>query len=413
MKDFPETLKKEEFKATLSAKLTEMLNFQEITDAQELQLHFFLEDLSSGKNYKPVSELIKHLSPVETVVHAIDILAFKKRTLVEVRKLRADWEEIFLNMLFTVDQAPLRDYLLGELVTSGKSPEALKKKLEELSAAPQTSPDVCLWYFQKIMNSTSLPFSDKKGKIRFFEAFLVLLSCIEQIPEERDMVKKMHALLSAGRYAIVREIMQGSRIEDVKEFLLLATKCHSLSDHDIKILHSLGEVVHPSLGKSRKKESANTDTQVIWTTQSGHDKLKARIEQIATVETVETAKEIETARGHGDLKENAEFKAALEKRDRLQSELKLLSDQLNRSRVMTKEDVVTSEVGVGTVVDCKDKDGKKVTYTLLGPWDADPEKNILSFQSKLAQTMKGLKVGDSFQFQGEELTITAIRSHLK
>ena len=43
-------------------------------------------------------------------------------------------------------------------------------------------------------------------------------------------------------------------------------------------------------------------------------KVKARIEQIATVETVENARRNrEAARSHGDLRENAEFKSALEK----------------------------------------------------------------------------------------------------
>jgi transcription elongation GreA/GreB family factor len=162
----------------------------------------------------------------------------------------------------------------------------------------------------------------------------------------------------------------------------------------------------------RKKQDNVSDSNVIWTTAEGFKKVKDRMQQIATVETVQNAKEIETARSHGDLRENAEFKSALEKRDRLQSELKMLSDQVNRARVLTKEDIVTDEVGVGCIVDCKNKQGKQLTYTLLGPWDADTETGILSFQSKLAQEMKGLSVGNKFQFQGEEFTITTIRSYL-
>jgi transcription elongation factor GreA len=228
------------------------------------------------------------------------------------------------------------------------------------------------------------------------------------------MVKKIHSLLSGGRFAIVRQMMQESTADDVKEFLLLASKCHSLSDHDQKIFHSLAEVAHPSLAKARKKQEPSTsqDTQVIWTTMEGYQKLQHRIQQIATVETVENAKEIEIARSHGDLRENAEFKAALEKRDRLQSELKFLSEQLSRARVLTKDDIATDAVSVGSIIECMNKKDQKVTYTLLGPWDADTDKNILSFQSKLAQSLVGKGVGDKFTVQGEELTIHAIRSYL-
>jgi transcription elongation GreA/GreB family factor len=173
-------------------------------------------------------------------------------------------------------------------------------------------------------------------------------------------------------------------------------------------------VAHPALAKMKKskKGASEEEASILWTTKEGFLKLQARIQQIATVETVENAKEIEVARSHGDLRENAEFKAALERRDRLQSELKFLSDQMNKTRIITEADVNTDKVGVGCIVTCENKQGKSVTYTLLGPWDADPDKNILAFQSKLAQAMRGHSVGDSFSFQSDELVITSIKSYL-
>ncbi len=174
----------------------------------------------------------------------------------------------------------------------------------------------------------------------------------------------------------------------------------------------MGEVVHPSLARLRKdKEQGDEEEDILWSTQEGYQRTQLRIQQIATVETVNNAREIETARAHGDLRENAEFKAALERRARLQSELKFLSDQIARARVLTKADVLADEVGIGAVVHCKDSKGEHLKYTLLGPWDADPEKRILSFQSKLAQAMKGKSVGEKFDFQGEKFTITDIDNY--
>lgn len=409
-KDFPETLKNEEFKKTLQGKLSEMLSFQEISNAQELEIKFFLQDLDPGKDTTAVSDLIKNFTALEELIQEIPIQSFKKRTLGEIRKLRSDWKEIFLNLLYTIDQNILRDYIFSELNEEATLSD-LKTRLEDLLKHPAQYPEALIWYFQKVTSQATVPFADAQGKSRFFEAFLILLSQLEENSEQRDLLKKMHLILSNGRYAIVRQIMQSATIEDVREFLLLATKCHSLSDHDIKIFHSLAEVVFPALAKGRKKQEATgQENQVIWTTREGYQKLQQRIQQIATVETVENAKEIEVARSHGDLRENAEFKAALEKRDRLQSELKFLSDQLNRARILTKEDITTDQVGVGVIVECKSKQGEKISYTLLGPWDADPDRHILSFQSKLAQTMQGLKVGSTFQFQGEEFSISGIRA---
>lgn len=412
LRDFPEMLKNNDFKVTLVTKMTEILSYPEISKPQELQIHFFLQDLNNSKEYPAIAEIVKFFESIENAIDTIEVLSFKKRVLIETRKHREDWKKIFLDLIFKVDQAPLRDYILSELIST-KADAELQEKLQELYTHPFRYPDAFMWYFQKLQTQSTIPFSDKQGKTRFFEGLLILLSNIENNTAERDMVKKIHSLLSADRFAIVRQMMQHANIDDVKEFLLLASKSHSLSDHDQKIFHSLAEVAHPSLLKSRKKqEPINQDNQPIWTTSEGYQKLQQRIQQIATSETVENAKEIEIARSHGDLRENAEFKAALEKRDRLQSELKFLSEQLNRARVISKEDISTDVVGIGAIVDCKNKKGQTISYTLLGPWDADPDKNILSFQSKLAQTMKGKKIGDKFTSLGEELTIIAIRSFL-
>ena len=410
MRDFPETLKNAEFKNSLLAKLTEILSFQEITEGQELQIRFFIEDLENETKNPQSLELIKNFKSIDSIMNEISILSFKKKACVEMRKVRSDWQEIFLHLLFTIDQNTLRDYLLTELLSSNAQQE-IEKNIEELLKKPSKAPEMLVWYFQKIMANQSLPLSDDKGRSRIFEAFLVLLHQIESNPEHKELVKKMYNLLTTERYLNVRKVMQKASVADVKEFLLLSTKCHCLTNHDLKIFNSLAEVVFPSLGKSDKKES--DEKEVIWCTSEGYKKVQTRIHEIATVETVENAKEIEVARSHGDLRENSEFKFALEKRDRLQGELKFLSDQMNHARIITKDDISTDEVGIGTIVECETKKGQKIIYTLLGPWEANPDEGILSFQSKLALAMKGLKVDDRFQFQGEEYTIKKIGNYLE
>lgn len=411
-RDFPEILKNPEFKSFLYSKAQECLTSPNLTEAQQLQLDFFMEDFSSGKASNNSSNLIKEAKSVEALIQSIDVLAFKKRALMAARKERPEWKELFLNLLFTIDQNTLRDYLFAEL-DHPETRKSLIAKLEDLLAHPARYPHSFVWYFQKVISQPGIPFGDKEGKNRFFEGFFVVLHHIEHMPTERELVKKMHSILTAGRYSVVRDILKGASLEATKEFLLLSTKCHSLSDHDLKILNSLAEVVHPSLSKMQKSKDGQDDEHIIWTTEAGFNKVKNRIQEIATVEAIENAREIEVARSHGDLRENAEFKAALEKRNRLQAELKSLSDQVNRCRIITQNDVSTDEVGIGCIVTCKNKAGKTLVYTLLGPWDADSSKGILAFQSKLAQEMKGRSVGDQFQFQADEFTIVDIQSYLE
>ena len=374
---------------------------------------FFLDDLGNAKMSQEIGEAIEKLQDPKDTLRSIEVVPFQKRALQQVRKLRKDWQDVFLDLLFTAQQNILRDFLLNEL-DAPPTKEDLHQKLNSLLIHPLSFPEILVWYFQKIVGkSAKLPFSDPEGQKRFFEGLLILLDHVEQKPHYRDLSKKIIAILTGERYKIVRDIMQHSSIEETKEFLLLATKCDSLTDHDIKILHSLAEVVHPSLAHLRKEKDrpSGNEENIIWTTQEGYQKVQLRVQQIATVETVHNAKEIEAARALGDLRENAEFKAALERRDRLQSELKLLSEQIARARILTPDDVSIDEVGIGSIVHCRDPKGEHIRFTLLGPWDADPEQHILSFQSKLAQAMQGRSVGQQFEFQGEKFAIAEIHNY--
>jgi Uncharacterized N-terminal domain of the transcription elongation factor GreA len=412
LRDFPETLKNQEFKTSLEARLKDVLAQESLSEGQKLQILFFLEDFHLPKASEQIVELMQHMQGLSDLVRNTQVMAFQKRILQKAQKIRKDWVEIYLDLIFAVDQNMIRDFILSEL-DSPETQDLLKQKLSSLLFHPFSYPDVFVWYFQKIIDTKSkLPFASTEGRNDFFEGLLILLDHLEQKSHHRDLAKKIISLITGDRYKIVRDIMQHSSLNEVKEYLLLATKCDTLTDHDIKILHSLGEVVYPELARLRKDKDRHTaDDQVIWSTQEGYLKTQTRIQHIATVETVNNAKEIESARALGDLRENAEFKAALEKRDRLQTELKLLSDQLAKTRVLTSEDVPADEIGVGSVVHYKDSKGAHHKITLLGPWDADPEQNILSFQSKLAQTMKGKTVGETFEFQGDRFTISEINNY--
>jgi transcription elongation factor GreA-like protein/transcription elongation GreA/GreB family factor len=410
LRDFPETLKNKEFKESLREKIEHLLDTPDLNTAQRLQLSFFLADLTGNKEIgKQIDALINEIADFEKLLQQMQILSLKKRVLAHIESARKDWKELFLELLFIVDQNLLRDFLCAQLVDQHL--DALTKKLEELVQHPVYHPEFFAWYFQKILQQKSkkMPLSSNNGKCKLFEAFLTILAYVGSKPEMRELCKKMVATLTAKRYKVIRDLMEIATIKDTKEFLLLSTKCATFTDHDIKIIHSLAEVAHPSLATGEKEK----EEDVIWTTEQGYETAKSRIEQIASKEMIETAREIDEARSHGDLRENAEFKAACEKRDRLQSEMKFLSDQLSIAQILQPDLIPTDHVDVGCVVICKDSKGKEKTFTLLGPWDANPEKNILSIQSRLAQAMKGKKKGDSFTFQEEEYVIQEIANYFE
>ena len=62
-------------------------------------------------------------------------------------------------------------------------------------------------------------------------------------------------------------------------------------------------------------------------------------------------------------------------------------------------------------------DGRQCVYTILGAWDSDPEKGVLSYLAAVSQALIGHKVGEQLQVpteHGEKLTeIVSIEAYKK
>ena len=411
-RDFPEILRDQDLKTSLVEQLTGYLGKNELSNAQHFQVLLFLDNLlpKVPPEYQ-ASSYILTLENFQQFIADIDITAFKKRALVIARDCLENWEDEFVNLFLGPQQGPLQDYLLKQLLDRA-SINRLTEAVETLLQNPAVYPEAFLWYFQKLVASKKdMPFSDTKGLCRCMEVSLILLHQMEHKAGSRENIKRIHQLLTNNRYAVIRQILEHSNLEYAQEFLLLISKCSTFSDHDVKIMQSLIEVVHPSIALEKKdQESDSEEEDFIWTTQKGFEVLQKRIQHIGTVEIAQNAKEIEEARAHGDLRENFEFKSALQKQSLLQAELKMLSDQLNKARIITEHDVLMDKVGIGSVVQITNQEGAEQKIILLGPWDTDPEKGILSTYSRFAKSMLNKTVGDSFSFQESSYTVNGIHS---
>ena len=409
IRDFPALLRDEVTKEEVCKHTKKLLGTQNIRPEESLQLYFLLEQLYDASEYgEKVRQIVTGLDDVCDVLKNIEIVAMRKRLLQAIREFLPRWPDLFAQMMLFVEPAQLKDYLLKEL-SSLTPPTQLTSTLRTLLEDPASYPEAFLWYFQKIVSDDAPLHSTQADQERFFESFLLLLATLERRRECKDLIRKMLSLFTGQRFKIVRTLLKGTDIAYAREFLLLASKCQSLDTHEQKILHSLFDVVHGAPGKEQEH---GWESSVVWTTEDGYRRAKERIQHIGTVEVVENAREIEEARAHGDLRENAEYKAALERRSRLQHELKALSDQFNRARIITTDDISADTVSVGTKVTLQSQDGTQTTFTILGPWDANPDENILSDHSKLAQSLLGKKKGSRGEFRGEGVTIARIESFL-
>lgn len=125
-------------------------------------------------------------------------------------------------------------------------------------------------------------------------------------------------------------------------------------------------------------------------TDSGRKELERELEELKS-RRGEIAEKIAEARSFGDLSENAEYDAAREEQGLLETRVIEIEDILQHASIIKSADATV--VGLGSAVELKNSD-RTVTYTVVGPVEADPMEGKISDESPIGQALMGKKVGD-------------------
>jgi transcription elongation factor greA len=125
-------------------------------------------------------------------------------------------------------------------------------------------------------------------------------------------------------------------------------------------------------------------------TDSGRKELEKELAELKS-RRGEIAEKIAEARSFGDLSENAEYDAAREEQGLLETRVIEIEDILQHASIIKSADATV--VGLGSAVELKNGD-RTVTYTVVGPVEADPMEGKISDESPIGQALMGKKVGD-------------------
>lgn len=126
---------------------------------------------------------------------------------------------------------------------------------------------------------------------------------------------------------------------------------------------------------------------------------KAEIDNIKNVELEKNKVELADAKAKGDLKENAEYQAAKEAKHQLEMRLSKLQEELSRAVIFDPTTSTTAVISFATVVTLHNNiENKDEEYTILGPWESDPDNNIISYMSPFGDAILDKKVGDTVKF---------------
>ncbi len=215
---------------------------------------------------------------------------------------------------------------------------------------------------------------------------------------EREITTRVRAVLPAKKFDRFRQC-----VEDIEIGMAVALKgqllrCEGLGRAAREDMLGIIAERFPTMDQKKVQDKWER-TEILYVTDEGMRKKHAEVEHHVNVKMKENARAIGEAAERGDLSENSEYKFALEERDLLRARLGQMNKEMAMAKVLTAEDVPTDHLGVGSRAVFKhETDGNTFPLSFAGPWEAGTEDSWLNYKAPLAQSLMGMRIGESFDF---------------
>jgi len=296
------------------------------------------------------------------------------------------WPDIASAILFAVNDFKIMDAVSERL---SDMPDRLEDIYLRILAMPKAYQKQFHWMLRKIECGEL----DDFFKPNLIPKFIDSLSYVQGV---KATVRKLLTLKNFD------EVMARAEFPDARRIQESIKNSVELNDHEKSGYLRIIEHYFPAMAEEK--------TDIIYSTEAALTRKKKELEHLITVEIPANKKEISRAREFGDLSENFEYKAAKEKQDQLFAKVKNIESELINARVIEPAFVTTDAVGVGTEVQLQNTgDGSPIAYTILGRWDTDLSRNILSNEAPLAKDLLGKKVKDTVSINDIEYRIVSIK----
>ena len=274
---------------------------------------------------------------------------------------------------------------------------------------------------------------NRKGDFKSFiepRLFNTLIAAIEQDQIGDRKSVKLRDLVLSDKTLLTDLVKEADldAVRDVTRGLILTAVFDEMDKRSllarlIKLYPEVQDIVNSASQKGRAATRAKEETDIAAAQEAlivsweSLEKRKLELDDLIQKKIPANTQEIAVARSYGDLRENSEFKFAKEQQRVLSRRRAELEQEILRAKGTDFRQVDTSHVGVGTRVTLKSDQGEE-TYTILGAWDGNPEKKILSYLTPLAKALQGKKVGEKATIPGAEgqdkkITIQKIEPFVK
>lgn len=321
-----------------------------------------------------------------------------------VKEMLENWEDEFISMF----PAILRKDALIVIINTGhtdKVQKLVKDSFEDFRAYR----DVILFLFDECRNEEWFTAADVPLQKQLIAIINIISQCFREIDnhvestENKKIIKNACKLLFDKDTNVYADYMLSCNEEQMGHMYTLVDDIKGLDSFEgaetIKTqLRNKILAKYPDY-KFRAKEEKSAAPKGMLVTAKKLEEKRNLLDKMQNVEIPKIAKEVAEAKEKGDLKENAEYIAAKEAQHKLGNDLKRLQAELARAVIFDPTTATTSMISFGTKVTLLNKDtGSDEEYTILGPWESDPENGVISYMTPLGDELLDHKVGDVLSF---------------
>ena len=154
--------------------------------------------------------------------------------------------------------------------------------------------------------------------------------------------------------------------------------------------------------------------EAVLLTREGLKKLEEELHEARTRRRAEVAEQIREAQELGMAQVDGQYEDAKNQQAFLEGRIQEIEKMLEMAQVIDEDAAHASrEVRVGSTVTVRMKDGKRQSYQLVGPAEADPPAGRISHESPVGRALLGKQRGDKVQVSAPggrvEMTITTVK----
>lgn len=298
------------------------------------------------------------------------------------------WTEIVRGSLNLVS-AKLAKEFAGLLIREGKL-GVLKEALTRLISQHSASSELLLWFGRE----RNEDFVDILGP----EVFRAMLTAMErdQFAEKRS--NRLRDFILEDQ-ELIGELTASADIEVIKDLTRALQLSPVFDDMDKRSLLARLVKAHPAVQSLVSGEQTRQEGSLLVSWES-LERRRTEYEDLVQKKIPANSKEIAVARSYGDLRENHEYKAAKEMQKVLMRRKDELENQMARARGTDFSNAKTDMVNMGVVVETTDlATNQRESFTILGAWDSDPDKGIISYLSPVGGALLNHKAGDEVEFE--------------